>query len=108
LFGGKPQYCPKHSMQQLTKKHVIDCLNMYRCLFMSETMKDPLSFPMGMLPTRPSIPYDFAFSWSQQWSIICTILHEFDQLRHSQVIPFKHPHGQKLLSWLDRFLQPSH
>ncbi|KAL4215282.1 hypothetical protein AB4K20DRAFT_1010022 [Rhizopus microsporus] len=74
---------------------------------MSETMKGPLSFFIYMFPTRPSVPYDFALSWSQQWPIICTILHGFDQLRHNQVIPVKHLHGQKLLSWLDQFLLPS-
>ncbi|ORE12531.1 hypothetical protein BCV71DRAFT_280875 [Rhizopus microsporus] len=28
----------KHPMQQLTKNHVTDCLNIHQCLFMAETI----------------------------------------------------------------------
>ncbi|PHZ13565.1 uncharacterized protein RHIMIDRAFT_236619 [Rhizopus microsporus ATCC 52813] len=56
LPGSKPQTCPKHPMQQLSKSHAISCLDMYRRLFMPETIRDPLSFLLNMLPLRPLVP----------------------------------------------------
>ncbi|KAG1492508.1 hypothetical protein G6F52_012746 [Rhizopus delemar] len=56
LLGGKPRPCPKHPTQQLSKNHAINCLDMHRRLFMPETVQDPLSFLLNMLPLRPSIP----------------------------------------------------
>ncbi|ORE07521.1 hypothetical protein BCV72DRAFT_326374 [Rhizopus microsporus var. microsporus] len=56
LPGGKPRPCPKRPTQQLSKNHVISCLDMHRRLFMSETIRDPLSFLLNMLPLRPSAP----------------------------------------------------
>ncbi|KAG1537815.1 hypothetical protein G6F46_012598 [Rhizopus delemar] len=56
LPSGKPRPCPKHPMQQLSKNHAINCLDMHRRLFMPKTAQDPLSFLLNMLPLRPSIP----------------------------------------------------
>ncbi|KAG1540170.1 hypothetical protein G6F49_012192 [Rhizopus delemar] len=104
LPGGKPRPCPKHPMQQLSKNHAINCLDMHRRLFMPETVQDPLSFLLNMLPLRPSIPPSSALTWYQRWPIICSILHELDQLHHDKLIPARYPHGQKLLTWLSQFL----
>ncbi|KAG1545308.1 hypothetical protein G6F47_006039 [Rhizopus delemar] len=63
LPDGKPRPCPKHPMQQLSKNHAINCLDMHRRLFMPETVQDPLSFLLNMLPLRPSIPQSSALIW---------------------------------------------
>ncbi|KAG0763500.1 hypothetical protein G6F57_000790 [Rhizopus arrhizus] len=105
LPGGKPRPCPKYPTQQLSKNHAINCLDMHRRLFVPETIRDPLSFLLNMLPLRPSVPFpNLALTWSQRWPIICSILYELDQLHHDKLIPIKYPHGQKLLVWLNRFL----
>ncbi|KAG1168596.1 hypothetical protein G6F70_006051 [Rhizopus microsporus] len=56
LPGGKPRPCPKHPTQLLSKKHAISCLDMHQRLFMPETIRDPLSFLLNILPLRPSVP----------------------------------------------------
>ncbi|KAG1625268.1 hypothetical protein G6F44_012699 [Rhizopus delemar] len=104
LPGGKPHLCLKHPTLKFTRKHAITCLNMHQRLYMPETITDPLSFLLNMLPSRPSVPSNLALSWSQRWPVICSILHELDQLQHVTVIPITHPHGQKLLEWLKPFL----
>ncbi|ORE06615.1 hypothetical protein BCV72DRAFT_328256 [Rhizopus microsporus var. microsporus] len=91
LPGGKPRSCLKHPTQQLSKDHAISCLDMHRRLFMPETIRDPLSFLLNMLPLRPS-------------PIKCSLLHELDQLHYNKLISTKHPHGQKLLVWLKQFI----
>ncbi|KAG1169845.1 hypothetical protein G6F70_008094 [Rhizopus microsporus] len=55
LPGGIPRPCPKHPAQLLFKKHAVSCLDMYRRLFMADTIRDPLSFLLNMLPLRPSV-----------------------------------------------------
>ncbi|ORE06314.1 hypothetical protein BCV72DRAFT_329003 [Rhizopus microsporus var. microsporus] len=82
LPGGKPRPCPKHPTQQLSKNHAISCLDMHRYL---------LSFLLNTLPLRPS-------------PIICSLLHELDQLHHNKLIFIKHSHGQKFLVWLKQFI----
>ncbi|CEG82454.1 hypothetical protein RMATCC62417_16523 [Rhizopus microsporus] len=104
LPGGKPRPCPKHPTQLLSKNHAISCCDMHRRLFMPETIRDPLSFLLNMLPLRPSIPPNLALTWSQRWPIICSILYESDHLYHNKLIINKHPHGQKFLVWLNQFL----
>ncbi|KAG1501746.1 hypothetical protein G6F52_012433 [Rhizopus delemar] len=104
--GGKSRPCPKRPMQQLSKNHAINCLDMHRRLFIPETVQDPLSFLLNILPLRPSIspPPSSALTWHQRWPIIRSILHELDQLHHDKLIPAKYPYGQKLLIWLSQFL----
>ncbi|EIE86863.1 hypothetical protein RO3G_11574 [Rhizopus delemar RA 99-880] len=53
LPGGKPHPCPKHPMFKFTRKHAITCLNMHQRLYMPETITNPLSFLLNMLPSRP-------------------------------------------------------
>ncbi|KAG1167700.1 hypothetical protein G6F36_012458 [Rhizopus arrhizus] len=67
LPDGKPRPCPKHPMQQLSKNHAINCLDMHRRLFMPKTAQDPLSFLLNMLPLRPSIPPSSALIWYQRF-----------------------------------------
>ncbi|ORE09352.1 hypothetical protein BCV72DRAFT_201847 [Rhizopus microsporus var. microsporus] len=71
---------------------------------MPETIRDPLSFLLNILPLRPSVPPNLALTWSQRWSIICSILYELDQLHHNKLILIKRPYGQKFLVWLKQFL----
>ncbi|KAL4210254.1 hypothetical protein AB4K20DRAFT_1968358 [Rhizopus microsporus] len=66
LAGGKPRLCPKHPTQLLSKKHAVNCLDMHRHLFMPDTIRDPLSFLLNMLPLRPSVPPNLALTWSQR------------------------------------------
>ncbi|KAG1053854.1 hypothetical protein G6F43_004096 [Rhizopus delemar] len=60
LPGGKPKPCPRHPAHHLSKKHVINCINMHRRLFMPEKIQDPLSFLLSMPPSRPSVPSGLA------------------------------------------------
>ncbi|ORE13866.1 hypothetical protein BCV71DRAFT_238924 [Rhizopus microsporus] len=62
LPGGKPRPCPKHLNQQLSKNHIISCLDMHRRLFMPDTIRGPLSFLLSMLSLRPSVPPNLALS----------------------------------------------
>ncbi|ORE04825.1 hypothetical protein BCV72DRAFT_250977 [Rhizopus microsporus var. microsporus] len=78
-LDGKPRPCPKHPTQLLSKNHAISCLDMHRRLFTPETIRDPLSFLLNMLPLRPSLHYN-------------------------KLISTKHPHGQKFLVWLKQFI----
>jgi hypothetical protein len=81
----------------------ISCLNTHRRLCMPETIADPISFLLNMLPTRAFVPSSIALSWTWRWPVICSILHELDQLQHYTTIPCKTPHGQKLIEWLRQF-----
>ena len=96
LPGDNPRSCPKHPTQYLSKNHAIDCLTIHRCFFMPETIKDSLSFLMNGLPLHPLVPSRVSLSWSQRWPIICSILHELDQLHYAEQILIKYPHGQKV------------
>ncbi|ORE02552.1 hypothetical protein BCV72DRAFT_48152, partial [Rhizopus microsporus var. microsporus] len=53
-----------HFQTALSKSHTISCLDMHRRLFMLETIRNPLSFILNMLPLRPSIPPNLALTWS--------------------------------------------
>ncbi|ORE12135.1 hypothetical protein BCV72DRAFT_311070, partial [Rhizopus microsporus var. microsporus] len=55
-------------------------------------------------PLRPSVPPNLALTWPQWWPIICSLLHELDQLHHNKLIFSKHPHGQTFLVWLKQFI----
>ncbi|KAG1398481.1 hypothetical protein G6F60_008338 [Rhizopus arrhizus] len=52
LPGGRYKDCPRHPGQPFTKAHTIHCLQMHRRLMMPETISDPLSFLLNMLPTK--------------------------------------------------------
>ncbi|KAG1170299.1 hypothetical protein G6F35_017233 [Rhizopus arrhizus] len=52
LPGGRYKACPRHPGQSFTKAHTIHCLQMHRRLMMPETISDPLSFLLNMLPTK--------------------------------------------------------
>ncbi|KAL4212904.1 hypothetical protein AB4K20DRAFT_1894575, partial [Rhizopus microsporus] len=56
-----------YPMQLLSKKHAVSCLDMHRCLFMPDTIRDPLLFLLNMLPLHPSVPPNLALTWSQRW-----------------------------------------
>jgi hypothetical protein len=71
---------------------------------MPEIIVDSLSLPLIMLPSRPSVPSNLVLSWPQRWPVICSILHELNQLQHATAIPTTQPYGQKLLEWLKQFL----
>ncbi|KAG1169418.1 hypothetical protein G6F70_008418 [Rhizopus microsporus] len=103
LAGGKPRLCPKHPTQLLSKKHAVSCLDMHRRLFMPDTICDPLSSLLNMLPLYPSVSPNLALAWSQRWPTICSLLYELNQLYRNKFISTKHPHGQKLLVWLNQF-----
>ncbi|KAG1056034.1 hypothetical protein G6F43_002034 [Rhizopus delemar] len=100
LPGGAPKPCPYHPNNNLSRRHAISCLNMHRRLCMPETIADPISFLLNMLPTRTFVPSSIALSWTCRWPVICSMLHELDQLQHYTTIPCKTPHGQKLIEWL--------
>ncbi|KAG0943531.1 hypothetical protein G6F57_003911 [Rhizopus arrhizus] len=103
LPGGAPKPCPRHPNNNLSRRHAISCLNTHRRLCMPETTADPISFLLNVLPTRAFVPFSIALSWTCRRSVICSILHELDQLQHYTTIPCKTPHGQKLIEWPRQF-----
>ncbi|KAG0756959.1 hypothetical protein G6F29_009848 [Rhizopus arrhizus] len=103
LPGEAPKPCPRHPSNNLSRRHAISCLNTHPRLCMPETIADPISFFLNMLPTHAFVPSIIALSWTWRWPVICTILHELDQLQHYTTIPCKTPHGQKLIEWLRQF-----
>ncbi|ORE21780.1 hypothetical protein BCV71DRAFT_173126, partial [Rhizopus microsporus] len=71
--------------------YAVSCLDVHRRLFMPDTIRGPLSFLLNMLPLRSSVPPNLALTWSQRWPIVCSLLHELDQLHHNKLISTKHP-----------------
>ncbi|KAG1140835.1 hypothetical protein G6F37_008751 [Rhizopus arrhizus] len=97
------QTLPRHPNNNLSRRHAISCLNTRRRLCMPETIADPISFLLNMLPTRAFVPSITSLSWTWRWPVICSILRELDQLQHDTAIPCKTPHGQKRIEWLRQF-----
>lgn len=54
--------CPKHPDCTLSKKHVIQCLDMNRRLQMPATIKNPLSFLLDLLVTLKPRSFQFTSS----------------------------------------------
>ncbi|KAG1128454.1 hypothetical protein G6F42_005961 [Rhizopus arrhizus] len=107
LPGGRYKACPRHPDQSFTKAHTIHCLQMHRRLMMPETISDPLSFLLNMLPTKKHRSPNTTLSWTIRWPIICRILYELDYLYHAKIPPTPPTHlGQRLLEWLPS--SPSH
>ncbi|ORE22747.1 hypothetical protein BCV71DRAFT_285132 [Rhizopus microsporus] len=80
---------------------------MHRRLVMPETISDPLSFLLNMLPTRKPRSPNTALSWTTRWPTVCRILYELDYLYHAKLPSISPTHlGQRLLEWLP--LCPSH
>ncbi|CEP19753.1 hypothetical protein [Parasitella parasitica] len=74
--------CPLHPNRSLTKSHAIQCLRMHHRLMMLETIDDPLSFLLNLLPTRRPKPTSKGTPWTIRWPATCTILFELDFLQH--------------------------
>ncbi|KAG1195055.1 hypothetical protein G6F70_008529 [Rhizopus microsporus] len=107
LPGGQYKTCPRHPSQPFTKAHAVHCLQMHRKLMMPETISDPLSFLLNMLPTRKPRSPNTVRSWTIRWPTICRILYELDYLFHAKLPPTPPTHlRQKLLEWLPS--SPSH
>ncbi|KAG1285509.1 hypothetical protein G6F66_010395 [Rhizopus arrhizus] len=107
LPGGRYKACLRHPGQPFTKAHTIHCLQMHRRLMMPETISDPLSFLLNMLPTKKPRSPNTTLSWTIRWPTICRILYELDYLYHAKIPPTPPTHlGQRLLEWLPSF--PSH
>jgi len=100
LPSGYSTVCPLHPDHSLTKSHAIKCLQMHRRLMMPETITDPLSFLLNLLPTRRPKSPSKAIPWNIRWPAICTILFELDYLQHSKIPPSPPINlGQRLLNW---------
>ncbi|KAG1003992.1 hypothetical protein G6F27_010549 [Rhizopus arrhizus] len=98
LPGGRYKACPRHPGQPFTKAHTIHCLQMHRRLMMPETISDPLSFLLNMLPTKKPRSPNTTLSWTIRWPTICRILYELDYLYHAKIPPTPPTHlGQRLL-----------
>ncbi|KAG1361628.1 hypothetical protein G6F61_014250 [Rhizopus arrhizus] len=98
LPGGRYKSCPRHPGQSFTKAHTIHCLQMHRRLMMPETISDPLSFLLNMLPTKKPRSPSITLSWTIRWPTICRILYELDYLYHVKIPPTPPTHlGQRLL-----------
>ncbi|KAG1464530.1 hypothetical protein G6F46_001259 [Rhizopus delemar] len=65
--GATPKPCPRHPNNNLSRRHSINCLNMHRLLCMPETIADPISFLLSILPTCTSVPSSIALSWTCRW-----------------------------------------
>ncbi|ORE11371.1 hypothetical protein BCV72DRAFT_197771, partial [Rhizopus microsporus var. microsporus] len=86
---------PRRPGQPFTKIHTIQCLQM------PQTIPDPLSFLLNMLPTRKPRSSNTTRSWIIRWPTICRILYELDYLYHAKPPPTLLIHlGQRLLKWL--------
>ncbi|ORE09053.1 hypothetical protein BCV72DRAFT_321315 [Rhizopus microsporus var. microsporus] len=70
--------------------HTIHCLQMHRRLMMSQTISDPLSFLLNMLPTKKPRSPNTTLSWTIRWPTICRILYEPDYLYQAKPPP-THP-----------------
>ncbi|EPB88091.1 hypothetical protein HMPREF1544_05153 [Mucor circinelloides 1006PhL] len=100
LPSGHSTFCPLHPDRSLTKSHAIKCLQMHRRLMTPETITDPLSFLLNLLPTRRPKSPSKAIPWNIRWPAICTILFELDYLQHSKIPPSPPINlGQRLLNW---------
>ncbi|EIE81601.1 hypothetical protein RO3G_06306 [Rhizopus delemar RA 99-880] len=64
LPGGASKPCPRHPNNNLSKCHTISCLNMHRRLCIPETIADPISFLLNILPTCTFVPSSIALSWT--------------------------------------------
>ncbi|ORE13516.1 hypothetical protein BCV71DRAFT_277974 [Rhizopus microsporus] len=53
----------------------------------SETISDPLSSFLNMLPTRKPRSPNTTLSWSIRWPTICRILYELDYVYHAKLPP---------------------
>ncbi|KAI8642563.1 hypothetical protein BD408DRAFT_416430 [Parasitella parasitica] len=64
LPGGKPRPCPFHPTTNLTRAHVTDCLQIHRRLQLPESIKDPLSFLLDLLPLKQPTNAQYSASWA--------------------------------------------
>jgi hypothetical protein len=85
--GTRCKTCPRHPGQSLTKAHTIHCLQMHSRLMMPQTISDPLSFLLNILPTRKPRSPNTTLSWGIRWPTICRILYELDYLYHAKTSP---------------------
>ncbi|KAI8359162.1 hypothetical protein BD560DRAFT_374484 [Blakeslea trispora] len=100
LPSGHSTLCPRHPQRSLTKTRAIHCLQMHRRLAMPESIADPLSFLLNILPVRRPRSFEAAIAWSLRWPAICQILYELDYLQHSKIPPPPPSYlGQRLLAW---------
>ncbi|KAG0738619.1 hypothetical protein G6F62_011985 [Rhizopus arrhizus] len=103
LPDGISKPCPRYPNNNLSRHHAISYLNTHRRLCMPGIIADPIYFLLNVLLTRVFAPSNIASSWACRWPVICSILHELDQLQRYTTIACKPPHGQKLIEWLRQF-----
>ncbi|ORE00727.1 hypothetical protein BCV72DRAFT_173995, partial [Rhizopus microsporus var. microsporus] len=77
----------RHLGQPFTKAHAIYCLQIHRRLIMPQTISDPLSFLLNMLPTKKLRAPNTTHSWTIRWPTICRNLYELDYLYRAKLPP---------------------
>ncbi len=98
LPGGAPKPCPRHPNNNLSRRHAISCLNTHRRLCMPETIADPISFLLNMLPTHAFVSTTRLISqlallliiFMSAWALIkiSRILKIYIFTAHSLIVPF--------------------
>lgn len=77
---------------------------MHQRFCMLESIMYLFSFLLNMLPLRFFASLSTAIFWVYLWRIICSKLHELDQLLHYVPLPTQGPSGQILVEWRSPFL----
>ncbi|ORE17768.1 hypothetical protein BCV71DRAFT_286612 [Rhizopus microsporus] len=78
LPGSRYKTCPQYHGQPFTKAYTIHCLEMHRRIMWPQTISDPLSLLLNMVPTRKHRFLNVTLLWSIRWPAICRILYELD------------------------------
>ncbi|CEP14724.1 hypothetical protein [Parasitella parasitica] len=103
LPGEKPRPCPFHPTANLSRTHATNCLQIHSRLQLPESIQDPLSFLLNLLPLKNPTNAQYSASWAVRWPAICLILYELDHIFHNEEIPLAPPNISTLLvEWLQR------
>ncbi|CEP16437.1 hypothetical protein [Parasitella parasitica] len=67
LPGGKPRPCPFHPTTNLSRAHVTNYLQIHRRLQLPESIQDPLSFLLDLLPRKKPTNAQYSASSAVLW-----------------------------------------
>ncbi|CAO3649873.1 unnamed protein product [Cunninghamella echinulata] len=103
LLGGKSSSCIcNHYL--LTRKHVIQCLNMHTRLSIHQQITlDPLSYLINRIPINPPIRKLTVRRWNRSWPQICNILLDIEQIQHSQHSERNDTSPDLFLNWVNTY-----
>ncbi|CAO3607923.1 unnamed protein product [Cunninghamella echinulata] len=103
LPGGKPKSCICNH-HPLTRKHVIQCLNMHARLSINQQITlDPLSYLINRIPINPPISKLTIRRWNRSWPQICNILLEIEQIQYPQHSECNDTSPDLFLNWVNTY-----